>query len=105
METEAQLAEIVARLTAVARPARVILFGSLATGEATADSDVDLLVLFAQVDDPRSESVRLRRALRGLGAAVDVIVMPEARFEETKRVVGTVAYPADKYGRVIYAAA
>ena len=103
--TPVLLDEIVARITAVARPARVIVFGSTVTGAATADSDIDLLIVLDEVDDARRESVRLRRALRGLGAPLDVIVMRTERFEETKNVVGGIAYPANKYGRVIYDAA
>src|SRR5450759_1136170 len=53
----------------------------------------------------RREGVRLRRALRGVGMPFDVIVMRTDRFEETKNVVGGIAYPANKYGRVIYKAA
>jgi Nucleotidyltransferase domain. len=99
------LDEIVARLTAVARPVRVIVFGSAATDSGTADSDIDLLIVLDEVDDARLESVRLRRALRGVGMPLDVIVMRTDRFEETKNVVGGIAYPANKYGKVIYEAA
>ena len=99
------LDEIVARLTAVSRPARVIVFGSTATGTATVDSDVDLLIVLDEVDDARLESVRLRRALGAMGTPLDVIVMCTDRFEETKNIVGGIAYPANKYGRVIYDAA
>jgi predicted nucleotidyltransferase len=96
---------IVGRLTTVAHPVRVIVFGSVAAGGATADSDIDLLVVLDEVDDARLESVRLRRALRGVGVPVDVIVMRSDHFEETKNIVGGIAYPANKYGRVIYEAA
>jgi len=85
--------------------ARVIVFGSVATGTATADSDLDLLVVLDDVADARRESVRLREALGDVGMPVDVIVMSTARFEETKDVIGGIAYPAHKYGRVIYEAA
>ena len=103
--TSQLLDEIVARLTAVARPARVIVFGSTATGTATADSDIDLLIVLDEVDDARMESVRLRRALSGMSMPLDVIVMRTDRFEETKNIVGGIAYPANKYGKVIYDAA
>jgi len=103
--TSELLDEIVARLTAVARPARVIVFGSTATGTATADSDIDLLIVLDEVDDARLESVRLRRALSGMSMPLDVIVMRSDRFEETKDIVGGIAYPANKYGKVIYDAA
>lgn len=99
------LDNIVARLTSVVRPARVIVFGSSVTDTATADSDIDLLILLDEVDDARREGVRLRRALRGVGMPFDVIVMRTDRFEETKNVVGGIAYPANKYGKAIYEAA
>ena len=35
----------------------------------------------------------------------DVVVMATQRFEDTKYVVGGIAYPAHRYGRVIYEAA
>jgi predicted nucleotidyltransferase len=96
---------IVDRLTVRAGIQRVILFGSAARGEMSSDSDIDLLVLQTTGANIRTESVRLREALRGLGYPIDVIVMPLARFEETKDVIGSMAYPANKYGEVIYDAA
>lgn len=94
--------EIVSRIVATARPARIVLFGSAATGTLGQDSDVDLLVLQDNGADPRQESVRIRMALSGLGLAFDVVVMPLARYEDTKDVIGGIAYPAHKYGRVLY---
>jgi predicted nucleotidyltransferase len=102
---EAVVAEIVRRILSVAHPRRIILFGSAASGRMTADSDIDLLVLEAFPSNTRDESVRIRDALRGLGYPFDVIVMATGRFEATKNVVGGIAYPASKYGRIIYEAA
>ena len=102
---ESLIQEMVRRILGVAKPERIILFGSSALGRRTHDSDVDLLVLEAFPSDPREESVRLRDALRGLGCPFDVIVMTRERFEESKDVVGGIAYPANKYGKVIYEAA
>jgi len=102
---DGSLTAAVERLVAASSPARVIVFGSVATGTATADSDLDLLVVIDGVTDTRRESVRLRDVLGDVGMPVDVIVMSTARFEETKDVIGGIAYPAHKYGRVIYEAA
>ncbi len=55
--------------------------------------------------DPRKMSVLIGDALRGLGFPIDVIVMTADRFEETKDLIGGIAYPANKLGRVIYEAA
>jgi predicted nucleotidyltransferase len=97
--------EIVRRILAIASPNRIILFGSASTGGMTRDSDIDLLILEDSPGNVREESVRLRDALRGLGYPFDVIVMPTERFEETKSIIGGIAYPANRSGRVIYEAA
>lgn len=102
---DAIIKEIVRRICAVSRPDRIILFGSAAAGRMTRDSDVDLLVLEHQVADIRQEMVRIRQSLRGLPFPFDVVVMTRDDFEETRNVIGGIAWPASKYGRVIYEAA
>jgi predicted nucleotidyltransferase len=97
--------EIVQRLLGVARPDRIILFGSAATGPMTRDSDIDLLVVAPAPSNTLDERVRLYQALRGLGFPFDVFIIGTERFEETKNIFGGIAYPANKYGRVIYEAA
>jgi predicted nucleotidyltransferase len=96
--------EIVGRILAVTPAERIIMFGSAAIGNMTRDSDIDLLVLKSAPDNPRRESVRVRRALRGLGYPFDIIVMATERFDESKGVIGGIAFPANKYGKVIYEA-
>jgi predicted nucleotidyltransferase len=96
--------EIIRRIRAVAKPDRIILFGSAAGGPMTRDSDIDLLVLERRPVEPRKESVKIREALRGMGYPFDVIIMKTERFEESKMVIGGIAFPANKYGKVIYEA-
>ncbi len=97
--------EIVRRVLTAAKPDRIILFGSAATGQMTRDSDIDLLIVEPAPSNRHEESVRIRRALGDLGYPVDVIVISTGRFEETKNIFGGIAYPAHKYGRVLYEAA
>ena len=99
---ETLIDEIVHRICGAAPVTRIVLFGSAASGQMGADSDVDLLVLEDEPVDVRQEMVRLRAALRGLGVPFDVLVMDRKRFEESKGVIGGIAYPAHKYGRIIY---
>ncbi|MFH1738618.1 MAG: nucleotidyltransferase domain-containing protein [bacterium] len=97
--------EIVRRILSVAAPDRIILFGSAATGAMTRDSDIDLLIVETFPQNTRERSVHIRSVLRGLGYPIDIIVISTERFEETKDIIGGIAYPANKYGRVIYEAA
>ena len=97
--------KIVRRVTSVARAERIILFGSAATGQMTRDSDIDLLVVQADPGDRRKQSVRIDETLSGLGYPFDVIVISSDWFEASKNVIGGIAYPANKYGKVIYEAA
>ncbi len=99
---ESTLREIVTKIVELSNPDRVILFGSAATGEMTADSDLDLLVVESQVSNTRQESTRLRAALEDVPFPIDVIVMSRQWFDETKDIIGGIAYPAHKYGRVLY---
>lgn len=102
---EGILEHVVDQIVELAHPDCVILFGSAASGKMTADSDLDVLVVERQVANTRHESIRLRAALENVPLPIDVIVMSRERFEETKNVIGGIAYPAHKYGRVLYEAA
>jgi len=86
---------------AASAPAKVILFGSQARGDADAGSDVDFLVIEREVEDRLAEEVKLRRALRGFGAPVDVIVMDEALAQRRAKVKGTMVDRALREGRVV----
>ena len=99
------LETIVDRILSATQPQRIILFGSAATGTMTHDSDLDLLVIVDGFTDNREENHRLRRTLGDIGMPVDIFAMTRERFEETKSVIGGLAYPANKYGKVIYEAA
>ncbi len=99
------LERIVAEIVRLAHPDRVILFGSAVTGAMTVDSDLDLLIVEPEVLDGRQESLRLRAALAGTPCPIDVVVISRERFEETKDIIGGIAYPAHKYGKTLYEAA
>ena len=102
---EPLIREIVRRILSVASPDKVVLFGSAAAGVMTRDSDIDLLIVESNPEDCRQESSRIRETLRGLGRPFDIIVISTSWFEESKGVIGGIAYPANKYGKVIHEAA
>jgi len=102
---DALIGEIVRRVLTAATPEKIVLLGSAATGTMTRDSDIDLLIVETGPIDRREEYVRIRRALRGMGYPFDILFISTDWFEASKNVIGGIAYPANKYGKVIYEAA
>jgi len=99
------LTEIVTRILTVTQPDKIILFGSAATGEMTKDSDIDLLIVEPSPGNRHEEAVRVRDAIGNIQYPVDVLIIGSERFEETRNLIGGIAYPVNKYGRVLYDAA
>ena len=89
---EALLSEVVRRVLTVTRPDRIILFGSASTGQMTRDSDIDLLVVEPEPANTRDRSVTIRRAPGDVKYPADIIVISSERFEETKNIIGGIAY-------------
>ena len=87
-----------------ARVRRVILFGSRARGDALPESDYDILVVFSELvpEEWRRIVLELYDAFRGIGVAVEPHPMSEMEFEETKGVIGGLAYPAATEGVILY---
>ena len=98
------LEEIVRRIVEVAHPDRIILFGSAARGEMGPDSDVDLLVVKADVVHRGHLAEEIYMNLAGVGVAVDLIVVTPHDIDRFKDRVGTVIRPALRHGLEIYAA-
>lgn len=94
-----QLTELLAR---VATPRYIILFGSQARGEASEESDFDVMVVEPEVADRGAEMVRLGRLLRSLPIAVDLLVVSAEKFEYWRDTPGNVYFEAATEGRLLY---
>jgi uncharacterized protein len=83
-------------------PQRVILFGSQARGEATRDSDIDLLVVVD--DDTPLEKLHWQDGFGTYGSKRDADIFPMRAkdFERDRAVVNTLAAEADADGIVVY---
>ena len=83
-------------------PERVVLFGSHARGDAGEGSDVDLMVLFSEIENPRDRAVEIHAALKGCGFPKDILVSTVSRFERYRNVPNTVYWPASREGQILY---
>lgn len=96
---------VVRRLIGIARPKKIILFGSYVRGELTPHSDLDVLVVTPDdVESPRRESVRLRNAVGDIRMPMDILVVPESRFRALRHKVGLIYREAALRGKVVYEA-
>jgi predicted nucleotidyltransferase len=102
VRSETAITGLVHRIVQHFSPDKVILFGSHARGESGPESDVDLLVLFAELEDARERARELYRVLGGGALSKDIIVSTTARFERYKNVPNTIYWPAAREGRVLY---
>ena len=100
---DAWLPMIVGRIVRVANPAKIVLFGSRARGDAREDSDYDLLVIVDAAPNRRALRIAIRRSFADLAVAADVAVATteEAAGRIPGRPAGVV-YWALQGGHVVY---
>lgn len=102
MVTMGQIEDLGRRIGREFHADRVVLFGSYAHGVPTDDSDVDLLVVAQTSLPPRKRYGAVRRLVADYPAAFDIIVKTPDEYARSRSVVNTVAYFAEKSGRVLY---
>ena len=92
MLTDEMKENLVKRIKAVEKIDKILLFGSEATGTATADSDIDLLVVLDSMTIPTSFRERsanhllVSRAIRDIEKKhpIDLLVYTRSEFEQLK---------------------
>jgi uncharacterized protein len=100
--SKARIRDIAIQIAERFAPERVLLFGSYARGDAKEGSDVDLMVLFSEVENPHDRAAEIYAALAGCGVAKDILVSTVSRFERYRNVPNTVYWPASREGRILY---
>ena len=93
----------VERLKSEFQPEQIWLFGSHAWGTPTEDSDVDLMVVVSDSDEPSTRrSQRAHRCLNGLPMAKDVIVPTRAQVDRYKHLRASLFHQVLHQGRKLY---
>src|SRR5207247_9766136 len=88
-------------IVAYFKPQRVILFGSRARGEATRDSDIDLLVVVDDDTPPEKLTWKAGYEAHRSDRAADVFPMRAEEFEHDRVIPNTLAAEADADGIVV----
>jgi len=96
------LQQMVDRIRQAIDPHKVILFGSRARGDATPDSDFDLLIV-APSDRPRwQRTPPIYRLLAGLGVPKDVVWWTPEEIAQWRGVKAHFITTALREGKVLY---
>lgn len=105
IQSDPVLQEVVRRLVATYQPDRIYLFGSHARGEATSDSDYDLLVVVSNTTPLAArQSARAYEALWGLGVGADVLVWTQRTFDERLHLRASLPATVVREGTLLHAA-
>ena len=83
-------------------PQRIILFGSMATGQSGPDSDADLLVVMPVAGSKRKAAVQIDLALTGIDLPIDILVVTPEDLEGQRECIGSIIGTALREGKVVY---
>lgn len=105
-QSPALVQAVVDATVAAVDPVRIVLFGSRARGDATVDSDLDLLVVEREPFTPQrsrqAELSKIRRALWRVPIPVDVLVYSAAEVDEWRHSPNHVIARSLREGVTVY---
>lgn len=97
------LEEIVRRLVAEFEPEAIILFGSHAWGTPSEDSDLDLLVIVSESDEPpTARATRGYLAMGNIMVPMDILVKTRAEVERYRPVYASLTCRIMEEGKLLY---
>lgn len=98
-----EITKLVEAIVAEVHPLRIILFGSAARGEATPQSDIDLLVVVPNGTHRLHAMQRLYATIHGVGVPYDILVATPLDLERHAQTPGLVYRDVLREGRELYA--
>jgi predicted nucleotidyltransferase len=83
-------------------PLKIIVFGSYAYGTPTENSDLDICVVKKEVKSKSKEKKEIRKRLKGLLIAKDILVPSLEEYNFYKGQVGSVFWDIEKKGKLLW---
>lgn len=97
------LQEVTRRIVSAVHPEQIVLFGSHAWGQPTEDSDLDLMVILDQSDQPGyRRATEIYRSLRGLKIPIEVVVRTRAEMNRGMAVKTSLERRVVEQGRLLF---
>ena len=102
MIEKAKINEIVSKIALHFDPYKIILFGSYASGNATNDSDLDLLII-QETELPRHKrSFDIQKSLKGSMIPMDILVYTIKEFEEERNQKNSFLHSLIQNSEILY---
>ncbi len=100
--TQDRIDEVVRRIIQVARPFKIIAFGSWARGEQHAESDLDLAIILS--NQPQGTALKRPRYsdLQGVRMSVDMVISTLERYERFAQSQNSIHHQIATEGVVLY---
>ncbi len=94
---------VINRIVENINPNMIVVFGSVARREAKKNSDLDLLVVFDQLDDEDKMFIRISKLFIGLKLSYDLVIMTRDELEHYSRFEQSFEHEIMSTGKVVYA--
>lgn len=98
----AMIDTIVRRIAEYCAPERILMFGSQATGQATAESDLDLLVIMPSELPRHWRAVPIRRLFQPSPCPMDILVYTPDEVEYWMGTANHIVTTAVRTGKLLY---
>jgi predicted nucleotidyltransferase len=96
------LPDVIQRIVDRFSPLKIVLFGSLATGTDTGESDIDLLIVLRKLNGRHHDvAVSILRELRDIPVPIDLLVTDEEEIQRRGDLPGILRV-ALREGSVVY---
>src|SRR5882672_10652296 len=102
MVEQPSIQEITKRIVEAFRPARIVLFGSRARGDARSDSDLDLMVEMASELRPMDRARAIYKLFGPRRWSMDVVVYTPQEIAQQRQYDNSLIRVIEEEGRVLY---
>ncbi len=105
MMFEDKIKMIVDRVTGKYEPKAIIVFGSVARGDCTEDSDLDIAIIMDSDLSEHERNVMVRVCIGSIGMAMDLLVFTPDEIEAEKDDDSSIISEIIRTGEVVYGSA